>query len=140
MTTTIEWPIGEPIATDIEGVTGTICWIGETGMSGYLTYTNPHCLAAAMWDKKGRSNDDSGRRLIPPKREPRMLDVWVDRRSGKVWTRYQMPPDGAVLHTLTNPDDREPITKKDIFDRLTGHTASVCAENVLNLLKERGYE
>ena len=107
-------------------------------------------IRPAMWSRDegccfypASQDETSNLDLIPPKREPRTVEVYIDWQNQRAYgscpyTEHSSNIDEKCV--LIHPNDREPITKKDIFDRLTGHTASVCAENVLNLLKERGYE
>ena len=106
-------------------------------MIGYLKSAGGTNIYSWFADGRGREGDI---RLIPPKREPRTMTVWVDWQYGSA-SCGELPPAGNAyrMHTLIHPDDREPITWKDLASCIEGTDYySEHIDNLEALLKERG--
>lgn len=109
------WPIGEPIETDESEVIATIHHVDEEGFMSGTTAHYGEFVRVALWNERGESITTRNTNLIPPKRKPRTVDVWVDWRVGVVFTSEPSDRWDVRKYTITHPDDiPPPITREEL--------------------------
>ncbi len=111
------WPIGEPIETDESEVIATIHHVDEEGFMSGTTAHYGEFVRVALWNERGESITTRNTNLIPPKRKPRTVGVWVCWREPLSETKAStfVIENGATYHIITHPDDiPPPITRGDV--------------------------
>ena len=141
MTTKIEWPLNEPIATERKWCTAQVL-LHENCLLFGVWRDSRNNISSATWYETGEAASLETPNLIPPKREPRTADVWIQwLDSGGYEIHRDRPVQPHVRYTyhhIVHTDDREPITLEDVRRCFKGNHG--WPENVMALLKERGYE
>ena len=146
----IEWPLNEPIETSGHYGMATIHFKHRGMMAGTM---ERHSDIVVWREKDGKAlqwcKDYGGAGdLIPPKREPRTVAVYVNWQAvggPAICARPFQPGGDQSTHTITHPDDVEPVTERSVYRWLRGEgldhaTSCTVSARVVERMRSYGIE